>query len=70
MRTKSSKVAETMTFERFSTGSLIIGTNKVLLNRHVIKPLKELYEAHRETCNMIFCGVIGLAFGIVIGVWG
>jgi hypothetical protein len=68
MRTQTSKLAEAK-FDKYGSMSLVIGPNKVLFKRHVIKPLKELYEAHRETCNMAFCGLIGLAFGIVIGIW-
>lgn len=64
MRTKSSKLAETMTFEKFGSASLIVGPNKVLFKRHIQQPLQKLYEAHTEG---FWCAVLALSFGLVIG---
>lgn len=64
MRTNTSRQAEVMTFEKFGTASLIIGTNKVLLNRHIIKPLKRFYVTHTSE---IHCSVIAFVFGIILG---
>lgn len=70
MRTSTSKQAESITFEKFGTASLIIGPNKVLFQRHVIKPLRAFYEAHTESCNMAFCLVLGFGFGVIVGIFG
>lgn len=70
MRTKSSKLAETMTFEKFGSASLIVGPNKVLFKRHIQQPLQKLYEAHTDGCNMAFCLVLGFGFGVIVGIFG
>lgn len=58
MRTATTKQVELLAYEKMSDISVITGA------------LRTLYKRHHEGCNMAFCGVLGLAFGIVIGVWG
>lgn len=64
MRTQSSKLAEAK-FNTYGSMSLIIGPNKVLINRHVVKPLRKLYAAHTGEIN---CAVIAFVVGVIGGV--
>lgn len=58
MKTQTTKDAEVLQFEKLPDMYIIRGA------------IRTLYKRHHEGCNMAFCGVIGLLFGIVIGAWG
>lgn len=58
MRTATSKDAEILAYEKLGDFSIIMGA------------VRTIYKRHHEFFNMAFCGVLGLAFGVVIGVWG
>lgn len=58
MKTQTTKDAEILQFEKLPDMYIIRGA------------IRTLYKRHHEFFNMAFCGALGLAFGLILGIFG